>query len=119
MFTLDSVLIFTKTTDLSAWFEANNHPPRECFFAGDPVVRKMAQDIYDANAAHYTKEREVQLIVQACFKDGKTYCCIKCPINPLPVTGWFETPSIGILRKSLKQFGWEHKHTIPKSMLHV
>ena len=91
--TVDSIFTFVKTTNMTRWFKAN--------------VDRYLNDNYERMEQQYAKERDVQLIVQACFKEHKTFCRIKCPINPLPVVGWFEVPSINILKTHLEALGWK------------
>lgn len=92
-YTVDSLFTFVKTTNLSKWFETaipcSDHPS------------------YEHERQQYAKERSVTLVVQAHYERNKTFCRIKCPVNPLPVKGWFETPSINVLKKHLVSLGWE------------
>lgn len=92
-YTVDSIFTFVKNTNLSKWFETaipcNDHPS------------------FEHERQQYAKERPVHLVVQACFKDGATYCRIKCPVNPLPTKGWFQTPNINVLKNHLVSIGWE------------
>ncbi|MBQ3018395.1 MAG: hypothetical protein IJD89_05595 [Clostridia bacterium] len=92
-YTVDSLFTFVKTTSLTDWFRTN--------------IDRYQNPNYENEARQYAKERDVQLVVQACFKEHKTFCRIKCPINPLPVVGWFEVPSINILKKHLEALGWK------------
>lgn len=39
----------------------------------------------------------------------KLYCRIKCPINPLPIIGWWETPDIQQVVELVKSNGWALK----------
>lgn len=61
---------------------------------------------------YYAKEREIQLIALFRWKNGKVFCKIKCPINPLPVKGEFEVPSTGVLADFLVKEGWSFKQKI-------
>lgn len=55
----------------------------------------------------YGKEREIQLVASLRVKDGKFYCRIKCPVNPLPIKGEFEIVSLNEFKKFLENLGWE------------
>lgn len=96
---IDSLITFVKVTNLEKWYMHNG--------------RKHSE----AERMEYAKARSVYLVVQAHFEAGHTYVSIKCPINPLPVKGWFETPSINVLKKSLEAFGWEHLITHASEVL--
>lgn len=94
-YTVDCVFTFVKTANLTDWF---NHSAESKGLS--PEVHKIAFE-------RYSQERPVQLTAQMCYSvPRKTFCCIKCPINPLPTTGWFETPSVSVLRKALEAHGW-------------
>ena len=97
-YTADVLVMFMKTTNLSRWFDVN--------------VDRSRCDDYEGLKQRCAREREVQLVVQACFKHNKVFCRINCPINPLPVVGWFETPSISCLKRHLETLGWKHKCVI-------
>ena len=104
--TVDSIFTFVKMTNLTEFFKSETHLPcmAEC---RDPLVYQMALKEYQREAAIYAKERPVTLVVQVHYERNKTFCRIKCPINPLPVKGWFETPSINVLKKHLMSLGWD------------
>lgn len=102
-YSIDAILSFVKTTNLSRWFDVN--------------VEHFGCHDYDGLKQRYAKEREVQLVVQCCVKHDKIFCRIKCPINPLPVVGWFETPSVSCLRRHLEALGWQLKCVIPTNTL--
>lgn len=69
-----------------------------------------------SNQEYYTKEREVQLILLVRYEKGKCICCIKCPINPLPIKGEFEAPSISAVSHTLQTMGWTYKEKLPLGM---
>ena len=102
-YTVDMIFMFVKTTNLSRWFDIN--------------AERFRCDDYEGLKQRCAKEREVQLVVQGCFKHNKVFCRIKCPINPLPVVGWFETPSINCLKKHLETLGWQLKCVINNKAL--
>lgn len=87
-YTIDCVMTFVKFTNLEKWYM---HCNRENAIGSEK---------------RYTKVQPVYLSMQVCYKGSKTYCRIKCPINPLPVKGWFETPSINVLKEFLSENGW-------------
>jgi len=62
----------------------------------------------------YTREREIQLMALFRFENHngeapKVFCKIKCPVNPLPVKGEFEAPSVKAIDQFLKGNGWNFK----------
>ena len=61
---------------------------------------------------YYARERDIQLIAMFRFEQGKTFCKIKCPVNPLPVKGEFEVPSVNALDRFLKGNGWSFKQKL-------
>lgn len=80
------------------------------------IKRTNLLDFFDHNPAdnlehreHYAKERDVRLILMVRIDGQRTFCKIKCPINPLPVTGEFEVPNMGAIQHFLKSNGWK-KH---------
>lgn len=81
--------IYTKHTDLLQWFDIN-----------------------------YSSQMSMgyQLLLVR-FDGNKHYCKIKCPINPIPVKGEFETPSLGCIQKFLNNDGWRMERKIPISFL--
>lgn len=79
------------------------------------VKRTSLLDYMQANSekcsdmrSHYAKERDVRLIVLVRHEGGRSFCTIRCPINPLPVKGEFEVPRITALYHFLEANGW-HK----------
>lgn len=60
----------------------------------------------------YAAVREIQLIAMFRWEQGKCFCKIKCPVNPLPVKGEFECPSIFAIDKFLKANGWTFKQKV-------
>lgn len=69
-----------------------------------------------SNQEYYARERDVQLILLVRYEEGKCICRIKCPINPLPIKGEFEAPSIGAVSHTLQTMGWTYKEKLPLSM---
>lgn len=66
----------------------------------------------EAAHKHYSREREIELVAMFRWENGKIFCKIKCPVNPLPVKGEFEVPSIGLLCNFLKENGWSFKQEV-------
>lgn len=64
----------------------------------------------------YGRERELQLVLLIRNDNGKIYCRIKCPVNPLPVKGEFEVPSISAIANFLYQNGWSRKQVFHANM---
>ena len=71
-------------------------------------------------SSYMTKERDnVQLKLYVRYEDkvdiwGKfnghrLLCHIECPINPMPVKGEFEVPSINAINAFLLKNGWEQR----------
>lgn len=94
----DRILIYTKKGNLMSYLTTD----------------KVACSFRNANAerltAYYGREREIQLIACIRWEERRCFCKIKCPVNPLPVKGEFEVPSLYSLRNFLKANGWEQKH---------
>ena len=89
------------------------------YFVNSPSVNcGNSQAGYDRMREYYAKERDIQLIAMFRFEpaDGpyaaRTFCKIKCPVNPLPVKGEFEVPSMGVLAQFLKANGWSFKQKL-------
>lgn len=63
-------------------------------------------------ASRYAKERPVNLVLliryEYNYTTGKNriLCKINCPINPLPVKGEFEAPSVKAVERFLLDAGW-------------
>lgn len=56
--------------------------------------------------------------LEACANEEyKTICRIKCPINPLPIKGEFETPSVGAVSHVLATMGWVFKEKLHLNLL--
>ena len=106
----DRVLIFTKKGNLMQ------------YLCTDKVSRPMSN--VEKATEYYAQEREIQLIACLRWEDypvstrkgivqmPKVFCKIKCPVNPLPVKGEFEVPSIEALRSFLKANGWTLKQDV-------
>lgn len=58
---------------------------------------------------YYAEEREIQLILLVRHEEGKCICRIKCPINPLPIKGEFETVNSAEVGRLLRKLGWTFK----------
>ena len=101
----ERAIIFTKHTNLSQWFD---HQPLERF---DLTLADIGTDKYLRLKQHYATPRNVQLILLIRYEHGHTYCKIKCPINPMPVKGEFETVSPTQVVSFLKHQGWV-KHDV-------
>lgn len=105
----DRVLVYTKKGNLLDYLNT------------DKVSRENNGLCLENVQKYYAQEREIQLVVSARWEDfpvstrkgivqmAKCFCRIKCPVNPLPVKGEFEVPSLDSLRRFLKANGWELK----------
>lgn len=97
------VLIFTKKANLLNYLQTDKVASR-C------SVEKAKE--------YYGREREIQLIARIRWETNGQYgkekcvCSIKCPVNPLPVKGEFELPSLDSLRSFLKANGWTLKQDV-------
>jgi hypothetical protein len=108
----DRVLVYTKRGNLLGYLNT------------DKVLKENANYATSSVKAYYEKEREIQLIASVRWENfpvptrngivqmPKCFCRIKCPVNPLPVKGEFELPSIESLREFLKANGWTLKQDI-------
>lgn len=96
--TYGMAIIFTKRDNLLKWFSAN-----ATFFTRET----------DAYQRMYAKEREIHLILLVRYEEGKPICRIKCPINPLPIKGEFEAPTVGAVSHTLEIMGWTYKEKLP------
>lgn len=86
----DRVLTYTKRDTLSQWY---------CSFCGQPKKRE----------SYYSEPRDIQLILLIRYENNKIYAKIKCPINPLPVRGEFEAPSLTAITDFLVNNDWTLK----------
>ena len=78
------------------------------YFWGKPALSNHQE--------YYARERDVQLILLVRYDEGKCICRIKCPINPLPIKGEFETPSASAVSHTLQTMGWTYKEQLHLSM---
>ena len=100
--TYSMAIIFTKRDNLLKWFSANDG-----FWALGTKAYQRARDVH-------AEEREVRLILLVRFNEkGKPICRIKCPINPLPIKGEFEAPTVGAVSHTLETMGWTYKEKLP------
>lgn len=83
----DRVITYTKRDTLSLWY---------CSFHG-----KAPNE-----ALYYNEPRDIQLILLIRYEDRHKFAKIKCPINPLPVKGEFEIPSMEAIEEFLLKEGW-------------
>ena len=77
------------------------------------------KNIYLNNAgySYYKQEKEISVFLMVRYVDGnRCMCKIKCPINPLPVKGEFEAPSLGAVERFLRQNGWRFNQKIHTRM---
>lgn len=110
--TYDRVLIYTKKGNLLGYLHTEKVRKENAGYANSSVK------------AYYEEEREIQLIACLRWEDfpvstrngivqvPKCFCKIKCPVNPLPVKGEFELPSLDSLRGFLKTNGWTLKQDV-------
>jgi hypothetical protein len=114
----DCIISFTKHANLSSYFWANESAC--CKEYGVDPSKGITED-YERRAekmiAYYNQPRDIQLILLVRYENGKTFCRIKCPINPLPIKGEFEAPNLKAVIKFLQQDGWKEKHSLPTYLL--
>ena len=91
--------IFTKQTSLRDYAETNK-------------VHEMYRGNITGMQDYYWREREVHLIALFRRENGKLFCRIKCPVNPMPVKGEFEAPSEAAVHHFLVANGWKLKENI-------
>lgn len=105
--TYGMAIVFTKRDNLSKWFDINGYKYAQ-------GANMEYSDRYQKMRAVYAKEREIQLILLVRFNEkGKPICRIKCPINPLPIKGEFEAPTVGAVSHTLETMGWTYKEKLP------
>ena len=80
-----------------------------------------SREAYTRCREYYANEREVQLICmfrwERTTKGTKCFCKIKCPINPLPIKGEFETPGTTTpVVNFLRLNGWQFKQKLNPNM---
>lgn len=92
--------VFTKRTNLLPYFYSKAD--------GSLITERSLQ--------YYGRERDVELVAMFRYEckdgEGKCLCNIKCPINPLPIKGEFETPDSGAVLSFLKENGWTLKQKL-------
>ena len=96
----DRVLIFAKKGNLMQ------------YLCTERVAHIYHKSNPDSLKQYFGEEREIQLIARIRWESNKCFCNIKCPINPLPIKGEFELPSLDVLRSFLKANGWALKQDI-------
>ena len=87
------VQVYTKKGNLLPWYHSQHDRGHHAM----------------STAEYYAKERDIQLLAMFRFDNGKCFCKIKCPVNPLPVKGEFEIPSTGAISHFLIDNGWNYK----------
>ena len=104
---------------LKAEEKANEKPTYHTaliFTKRDNLVKYLWGKPALSNQEYYARERDVQLILLVRYEKGKCICRIQCPINPLPIKGEFEAPSIGAVSHTLQTMGWTYKEKLPLDM---
>ena len=96
----DRILIFTKKGNLMQ------------YLCTERITAMYRNSNTDGLRQYYGQEREIQLIARIRWEANKCFCSIKCPVNPLPVKGEFEIPSLDVLRSFLKANDWTLKQDI-------
>lgn len=104
--TYGMAIIFTKRDNLLKWFDINGYQYAQ-------GANMEYSDKYQKMRAVYATEREVRLILLVRHEEGKCICRIKCPINPLPIKGEFEAPTVGAVSHTLETMGWTYKEKLP------
>lgn len=102
-------MVFTKHTNLLPYF--------------DTMCSKynMTVEQQEREQQYYARMRDVKLLLkvrnEATPNGYRIFCKIECPINPLPVKGDFEVPSVAVVQRFLINNGWTYSHKVTKSML--
>lgn len=108
--------VFSKYTDMLEYFDKNE--VRICgarmFEDLDTYLKRV-----DNVRKRFAQPRPVNLMLLVRFEhttngDRRTICRIKCPINPMPIKGEFETNNLPDLIKFIKSLGWEQGTTQTK-----
>lgn len=99
-----TAIVYSKHTSLLPWFNANSDK-----------FRGIDKERFVRIREHYSKERDVELILLLRHEDGVLKCLIRCPVNPLPIKGEF-TPTLTQLYLMLDSLGWTYKGTLRCSM---
>ena len=89
--------IFTKNGNLMPYFNTRK------------IAGRIRSDAYAYNVEkqHCEAEREIELVALFRYDEkGRCICKIKCPVNPIPVCGEFETPREAAVINFLKANGW-------------
>ena len=94
---------FVKHTDLLQWFDRNYR-------------YNDSSEFYQLRQ-RYATPRDVHLVLLYRFEGNKTYCKINCPINPLPVKGEFEVPTVSRVIEFLQQQKWQIEYRLPTHLL--
>lgn len=89
-------ITFVRQGDLMQYLKGNHNIP-----------------VNQATIQRYSKIRDIQLVLWVRYSEGKTYCKINCPINPLPIKGEFEVVSENLICKFLLSYGWTMVNKIP------
>lgn len=102
-------VLFKKWTNLESYFDSH-----ESKFYCDPKKR-------DTIRAKYAEERLVNLVLLVRYEyecnKVRVLCKIHCPINPLPVKGEFEAPSVNAVEHFLNKMGWDKTDVLTRNIL--
>lgn len=82
------------------------------------IFRKMGtlNEFHARKGSPYVsrKEEYISLVLICGFDStGKQNCKIKCPINPLPIIGWFQPQSLTAVSELIESYGWEKIVSLP------
>lgn len=79
------------------------------YFRNSSKINCKSTEEYNRMLAYYSREREIQLICMFRGEKGKTFCKIKCPVNPMPTNEEFEAVSMAAVYRFLNANGWTWK----------
>ena len=100
--------VLHKYTNLLPWFSSN---------VKEPSLKSDGHHVWERMKEDYAKPRDIRLILLVRYEgNNECYCKIRCPINPLPVKGEFNAPSINCVINFLRKDGWETMQTLHASM---
>lgn len=107
----DCAVLFKKWTNLESYFDSH-----ESKFYRDPEKR-------DTIRAKYAENHMVNLVLLIRYEydhmnaKNRIFCKVHCPINPLPVKGEFEAPSVNAVEHFLNKMGWDKTDVLTRDIL--
>ena len=113
----NTAYVFTKYTDMLDYFNKNiEHICGARLFEDIDTYLKRVDNV----RKRYAQPRPVDLMLlvryeyDVAISRNRIICRIKCPINPMPIKGEFETHNLPDLINFIKQLGWDQGTTQTK-----